>query len=177
MPSRRSARTAALTANGKVVSLDTNRVEWRGDRRSSRLGGATDTDNDLAPHPKRARTEESTTSGGGSARAVSVCAPGIAHEEGSGLKIKIQGAAAIRPTEVAIEQLKGKKKSKYWFYAVEPAAITPSGLSERTVSMPIPRLNGHAADGAYGTNRSGSSGTGVDSYGGHSVSPGSTSDG
>lgn len=177
MPSRRSARTAALNANGKAASLDTNRVEWRGERRSSRLGGTTDTDNDLAPYPKRARTEESTTSGGGSARAVSVCASGVAHEEGSGLKLKIQGAAAIRPTEVAIEQLKGKKKSKYWFYAVEPVAATPSGPSESTVSVPIPRLNGHATDGASSTNRSVSSGTGADSYGGHSVSPGPTSDG
>jgi len=107
-----------------------------------------------------------------------VCAPGVAHEDGSGLKIKLQSAAAIRPTEVAIEQLNGKKKSKYWFYAVEPVATQTEPL-EHDVSYPIPspRLNGHTADGISVTDRSVSSGTGVDKYGGHSVSPGPTSDG
>ena len=176
-PPRRSARTAVLNANGKRASADTNRVEWRGERRSSRLGGTVDTESDAAPHPKRARTEESTTSGG-SARAISVGVSGVIQKEGSGLKIKIQGATAIRPSEVAIEQIAGKKKSKYWFYAVEPApGLPPRSAEMGTDAVPRAGMNGLAYEASSGTNRSVSSGTGVENYGGHSVSPGPTSDG
>jgi hypothetical protein len=38
------------------------------------------------------------------------------------LKINLPGAAAVKPTEVAMEQVAGKKKSRFWFYAVEPMA-------------------------------------------------------
>jgi hypothetical protein len=35
---------------------------------------------------------------------------------------KSKSAAVLKPTETAVEQLAGKKKNKYWFYAVEPIA-------------------------------------------------------
>lgn len=37
-------------------------------------------------------------------------------------KIKNQGAAAMKPSEIPMEQVNGKKKSKFWYYAVEPIA-------------------------------------------------------
>lgn len=33
-----------------------------------------------------------------------------------------RGAAAMKPTETAVEVVPGKKKSKFWYYAVEPIA-------------------------------------------------------
>lgn len=67
--------------------------------------------------PKRARTEESTTSSG------SMGLPGyeIAGAE-SEQKIKNQSVPAIKSNEVSMEQVNGKKKSKFWYYAVEPIA-------------------------------------------------------
>lgn len=35
-------------------------------------------------------------------------------------KLKATGAAALKPTEMIVEQVAGKKKSKFWIYAVEP---------------------------------------------------------
>jgi hypothetical protein len=64
------------------------------------------------PPPKRARTEDSTTS--------SLDAP--AGTGGNGIKIKVNGAAAVKPTETVVEAVAGKKKSKFWVYAVEPVA-------------------------------------------------------
>jgi hypothetical protein len=51
---------------------------------------------------------------------------GTAQGDPSGLKLKIRGAAAVKPTEVAMDQIAGRKKSKFWFYAVEPAPGTLS---------------------------------------------------
>lgn len=34
--------------------------------------------------------------------------------------MKRTGAAGLKPGEVAVEQVAGKKKSKFWVYAVEP---------------------------------------------------------
>lgn len=85
--------------------------EWRGERRSARLGAPTDTELD-APAPKRARTEDSVTSSlDGSGSAI-----------GGSIKVKLNGAAAIKPTETVVESVAGKKKSKFWVYAVEPVA-------------------------------------------------------
>jgi hypothetical protein len=39
---------------------------------------------------------------------------------------KPSGAAAIKPTEVAIEQVAGRKKSRFWYYAVEPVSTPPA---------------------------------------------------
>jgi len=41
------------------------------------------------------------------------------------LPVKHSGAAAIKPTEVAMEQIGGRKKSRFWYYAVEPISTAP----------------------------------------------------
>jgi hypothetical protein len=41
------------------------------------------------------------------------------------LEVKHSGAAAVKPTEVAIEQVAGRKKSRFWYYAVEPMPAAP----------------------------------------------------
>ena len=38
------------------------------------------------------------------------------------LKLKTNGAAALKPTETVVEAVAGKKKSRFWVYAVEPIA-------------------------------------------------------
>jgi hypothetical protein len=60
-------------------------------------------------------------------------------------KTKGNGAAAVKPTEIAVEQLGGKKKSKFWFYAVEPAP-TPSGVSSPGGTAST-SMNGHQNNG------------------------------
>jgi hypothetical protein len=69
------------------------------------------------------------------------------------LPVKHSGAAAVKPTEVAIEQIAGRKKSRFWYYAVEPVSAPPAAgeagntlgagsdftSSESTV---VPRLEG-----------------------------------
>lgn len=135
---RRSTRTAAQNGNGnrKRDSQDTW-SHWRGERRSSRLGAPPDTQLDLEPPPKRARTEESTMSTG-SMDASSV----TSHGERVGLKVHTHGAAAVKPTEIALEQVAGKKKSKFWYYAVEPIPGEP--LTNGTASS---GMNGYKNNG------------------------------
>lgn len=62
--------------------------------------------------------------------------------------MKTSGAAAVKPTEVVVEQVAGKKKSKFWYYAVEPtngALVEPSNASVNHSDEPqMERLNGHA---------------------------------
>jgi hypothetical protein len=112
-PPRRSTRSAVLNAHGKREASD-SWSQWRGERRSSRLGAPPETQ--LDPLPKRARTEESTVSST-SAGAPSVGASGTSYGEDGGMKIKTREAAAVKSTEVALEQVEGKKRGKYWFYA------------------------------------------------------------
>jgi hypothetical protein len=144
---RRSSRTAATTStksNGKRGAGD-DWAHWRGERRSTRLG-APDTTQDVAvpppplpppPPPKRARTDDSSVS---------------AYSETQGSTTKQaphnkKSAAALKPTEYALEQVAGKKKSKYWFYAVEPVA-GPSEVLSRTSHTEGSATNG---DGRSGT--------------------------
>ncbi|KAH8099339.1 hypothetical protein BXZ70DRAFT_293547 [Cristinia sonorae] len=105
---RRSTRTTRSNGNS-AAAID----EWRGERRSSRLGATTDMRLDEPPPPKRARTADSTSSGDFQPSAASSTAD-------NGRSLRISGAAAIKPTETAVEAIAGKKKSKFWFYAVEP---------------------------------------------------------
>lgn len=72
----------------------------------------------LEPPPKRARTEDSVMSTN-SVEATSVSTNGATQ---NGLKLKASGAAALKPNEIALEQIAGKKRSKFWVYAVEPVA-------------------------------------------------------
>lgn len=109
---RRSARTTSTSkTNGKRAAPD-EWTNWRGERRSSRLGAPNATqDVSSAPEPKRAKTDES-----------SVSAYSDGHSsKGSGPSKN--SAAALKPTELAAEQLNGRKKSKFWYYAVEPASV------------------------------------------------------
>jgi hypothetical protein len=54
------------------------------------------------------------------------------------LQVKHPGAAAIKPSEVAMEQIGGRKKSRFWYYAVEPISALPSAAS-----VPSARGNGN----------------------------------
>jgi len=119
---RRSTRTAVVNGNGKREG-SSDSWSWRGERRSTRLGAPLDHQFDVEPPHKRARTEESTTS------ANSLEVP-ITNGSTSNLKIKVSGAAALKPTEIAMEEIAGKKRSKFWVYAVEPipGAADPAPL-------------------------------------------------
>ncbi|KAG8219505.1 hypothetical protein J3R82DRAFT_451 [Butyriboletus roseoflavus] len=110
-PQRRSTRVT----RGKRGSPDLSLQEWRGERRSSRLGASEDMQ--LDHPPKRARTEDSTTSSGSVGLPGSEVAPPEKEQ-----KVRNEGAAAIKPNEIPMEQVRGKKKSKFWYYAVEPIA-------------------------------------------------------
>lgn len=149
-----------MNANGKREgSTESSVGNWRGERRSARLGFQDPFEVDRPP--KRARTEESTSSVG-SAEATSAVSPQVngttnENENGTGkVKVKATGAAALKPTEVAMEQVAGKKKSKFWVYAVEPVpGSTPEGTSgSEDVKMSTnedesPAVNGHGATSGY----------------------------
>lgn len=124
---RRSQRTSTRNSNGKRnpdVSTD-----WRVERRSSRLGANIDATED-GHWTKRARTEERSVS---SAPSDSLASPVVSVNESQ--PPKKSGAAAVRPNEVAVEQIAGKKKSKFWFYAVEPSALDKlSGNHSREIN-------------------------------------------
>ena len=85
-----------------------------------RLGAPTDTQLDGPPPPKRARTDDSAVSGN------SGDAPVQSGKANGSLKVKVNGAAAMKPTEMAVETVAGKKKSKFWYYAVEPIPGPPA---------------------------------------------------
>jgi hypothetical protein len=131
---RRSTRTVATTSiksNGKRGEAD-EWTSWRGERRSTRLGAPATTQDIAVPPPtKRARTDDSSVSAYSEAQAP-VPKPAPRNKK---------SAAALKPTEYALEQVAGKKKSKYWFYAVEPVA----GPSE--ASSLLSRAEASAANG------------------------------
>jgi hypothetical protein len=134
---RRSSRNTVQNANGKRAAPDAW-SQWRGERRSSRLGAPADTqlDSDV-PSLKRARTEESTVSTD-SVGMPSVAASGTSNGQNSNPKTKVHGAAAVKSTETAVEQVAGRKKSKFWYYAVEPIP--------GTVRPPLLLSNGRAGE-------------------------------
>jgi hypothetical protein len=143
---RRSSRTAAkLNVNGKREGSSDSWGQWKGERRSSRLGAPPEIQLDYEPPPKRARTEESTMSTS-SADIASPATNGASEGAANGLKIKISGAAALKPTEIAMEQVAGKKKSKFWVYAVEPIPGTAQplpGTTEAANTATSSDMNGH----------------------------------
>ncbi|KAF8846030.1 hypothetical protein BDN67DRAFT_918061 [Paxillus ammoniavirescens] len=139
-PQRRSTRAT----RGKRASPDLLAHEWKGERRSTRLGAPEDMQLDRPS--KRARTEESTTSSGSAGWLSSAPVP-----PNGDSKPKTNRAAAIKPNEIVVEQVKGKKKSKFWFYAVEPIP-TPAGVGaasapDSTISA---TANGHGHNGDTG---------------------------
>ncbi|KAG6814107.1 hypothetical protein H0H92_002102 [Tricholoma furcatifolium] len=139
---RRSTRTSAsakINDNGKRESSADSWSHWRGERRSSRLAPEANFDH---PPEKRARTEDSTMSAN-SAEATSASTSGAPQ---NGLRLKNSGAAALKPNEVALEQIAGKKKSKFWVYAVEPAPDPPQAMEDVILDGPATtQTNGHAA--------------------------------
>lgn len=144
---RRQSRAAAQrrstrTTKGKRTSPDLSPLEWRGERRSARLGASEEIPTDRPS--KRARTEESMTSS-----TTAGWPPALpADNSDSVSKTKVNGAAAVKPTEIAVEQLGGKKKSKFWFYAVEPVSTPSSVLSPGGTASTS--LNGHQHNGGTG---------------------------
>lgn len=71
----------------------------------------------------------------------------------NGVRVKTSGAAALKPTEIALEQIAGKKRSKFWVYAVEPVASvepTPDALAGPPTPSPHqtdPKANGKHTNG------------------------------
>ncbi|OJA19543.1 hypothetical protein AZE42_01461 [Rhizopogon vesiculosus] len=132
-------RRSTRATKGKRASPDLSAFEWRGERRSARLGASEETPTDRPL--KRARTEESTTSS-----TTAGWPPALQADSSDGVsKAKANGAAAVKPTEIAVEQLGGKKKSKFWFYAVEPIPTPSSVLSPGGSASTS--LNGHQHNG------------------------------
>jgi hypothetical protein len=127
MGRRRSTRTAAIVSTAKRSATDTDQwTRWRGERRSARLGAPPEAQLDEPPS-KRARTEDTlSVKSGVSDMAVdsSVDVPVAPVEKP--LQVKHSGAAAVKPSEVAIEQIAGRKKSRFWYYAVEPVSAAPA---------------------------------------------------
>ena len=127
MGRRRSTRTAAISSTVKRPVADTDPLtQWRGERRSARLGAPPEAQLDEPPS-KRARTEDTlSVKSGISDMAIdsSVDLPVAPVEKA--LEVKHSGAAAVKPTEVAMEQIGGRKKSRFWYYAVEPISAPPA---------------------------------------------------
>lgn len=107
----RGTRRSTRNANGKREGSSDSAM-WRGERRSSRLAGP-EIPVDDEPARKRARTEESQSSSQSNDLSAGLM---------DGTNVKKTGAAALKPTEVVMDQVAGKKKSKFWVYAVEPAS-------------------------------------------------------
>lgn len=146
-PAATAQRRSTRATKTKRPSPDLSAFEWKGERRSARLGPSEETP--VERPSKRARTEESTMSSTSAG-----WPPVLPAENSNGVsKAKVNGAAAVKPTEIAVEQLGGKKKSKFWFYAVEPISapsdVLPPGGSGST------SLNGYEYNGDTG--RSGTS--------------------
>ncbi|KAL0579444.1 hypothetical protein V5O48_002550 [Marasmius crinis-equi] len=117
---RRSTRTAVLNANGKREAAEDPFDHWRGERRSARLGAPPEMQLDYEPSVKRARTEDSSMATNSSPGPSDSTSP-APDTKPLNLHVKTTGAAALKPTEVALEAFAGKKRSKFWVYAVEPA--------------------------------------------------------
>ncbi|KDQ20327.1 hypothetical protein BOTBODRAFT_27751 [Botryobasidium botryosum FD-172 SS1] len=137
---RRSTRAAAAANTRKRDSDAVNATEWRGERRSSRLGGAAETIAALDERPrKKSRMSSVSTSGfpedeaSGATPTPSVSEGGTSTAaNGNGAaKKSLNGASKIKPTEIALDTVAGKKKSKFWYYAVEPIpGVAGAALAE-----------------------------------------------
>lgn len=143
---RRSARNAAGSSNGADPW-----GSWRGERRSTRLGAPIDTQLDDMPR-KRARTEESSASVSSADITQDRYSSGTPQTDSA---IAKKSAAAVKPTEIAMEQVGKKKKSKFWFYAVEPVPGAPGetpeiGSSAANGSDPPTISNGYRNGGSSG---------------------------
>lgn len=117
---RRSTRTSNASSTARRNTVDDEWGDWRGERRSTRLGASAEAPKNNS-HARRARTAESSNSvTSGEGQPLNSHAPANPALK----KLKINGAAAIKPTETVVETVAGKKKSKFWYYAVEPVSET-----------------------------------------------------
>jgi hypothetical protein len=121
---RRSTRTAAINTSKHSAAEADPWSGWRGERRSTRLGAPAEAQLD-GPPSKRARTEDTLSVKSGVSDKV-IDSPAASPVERP-LQVKDSGAAVIKATEVAAEQVAGRKKSRFWYYAVEPISAPPSG--------------------------------------------------
>ena len=146
---RRSTRTSTMNANGKREGSSDSWL-WRSERRSSRLAGG-EALMEVEPSRKRARTEESTSS-----THSNDLGPVGNHGVSNGVRVKAVGAAALKPTEIALEQIAGKKRSKFWVYAVEPipGAGPPPPDSSITNEEGSSDVNGQVANNGSDSSRS-----------------------
>jgi hypothetical protein len=129
---RRSARTTSTSKTNAKRAAPDDWTRWRGERRSTRLGAPNATqDVAAAPEPKRAKTDES-----------SVSAYSDGHSS-KGTGPSKDSASALKPTEFAAEKLNGRKKSKFWYYAVEPVPVANGGGTNG--QQPLHEQNGHVA--------------------------------
>lgn len=164
MGRRRSNRVSEKNSNGKRGADAVG--DWKGERRSTRLGANTDV-SDYGP-AKRQRTEERSTSSAPSDTLESPVLESNTSASANGSTKKVKDG------EIAVEQVAGKKKSKYWFYAVEPSSGVASsagatssadppespvvtngssnikteddGLKTQEAPVTVNGINGHAAD-------------------------------
>jgi hypothetical protein len=123
---RRSTRTAAISsasATKRPAAEADPWTRWRGERRSTRLGAPPEAQLDEPPS-KRARTEDTLSVKSGVSD-MAIDSPVDSPDERD-LQVKHSSAAAIKPTEVAMEQIAGRKKSRFWYYAVEPIPELPT---------------------------------------------------
>ena len=137
-----------MNANGKREGSSDSWL-WRSERRSSRLAGGEPL-LDAEPPLKRARTEESTTS----THSNDLVSP-VNQGASNGVRLKTVGAAALKPTEIALEQIAGKKRSKFWVYAVEPIPGAPP-LSEPSLTNEegLSDINGQVTNDGNKSSRS-----------------------
>ncbi|KAJ3866105.1 hypothetical protein EV359DRAFT_72021 [Lentinula novae-zelandiae] len=157
---RRSTRAAVVNANGKREAEQDKWSNWRGERRSARLGAPEEMLLDYIPPTKRARTDDSALSTNSSE-----AGPSFSNND-KPVKVKTTGAAALKPTEFAAEQVAGRKKSKYWIYAVEP--IPKPGVIPTSTSGQTNNADGNVLNAEVSTN-GGPMDIGVPTY--HSISP------
>lgn len=114
-------RRSTRQTNGKRKLEHDDASEWRGERRSRRLGGVEDLDPDFTRDRKRSRTVESSE------------VESLKASEATSSTHQVNGATALKASEVAVETIKGKKKNKFWYYAVEPAPEASSGANSEFV--------------------------------------------
>jgi hypothetical protein len=142
---RRSTRTAAINTSKHSAAEADPWSGWRGERRSTRLGAPPEAQLD-GPPSKRARTEDTLSVKSGVSDKVNDSP--VASPVERPLQVKHPGSAVIKSTEVAMDQIAGRKKSRFWYYAVEPVPA-PS-----TVAPAHENGNGHGAGSDFTSSES-----------------------
>ncbi|KIY69187.1 hypothetical protein CYLTODRAFT_350049 [Cylindrobasidium torrendii FP15055 ss-10] len=129
---RRSTRATRNTEK-RAASEDDPWADMReGARRSTRLGNTDTVPTTRSSRPsKRARTVESTASGT-SSDVPPADSKNTRAAERKAINLKKSGAAALKQGEKAVAAIPGKKKSRFWVYAVdeEDAASEQNGDDE-----------------------------------------------